>query len=509
VKRKFILASIIIFFLLTRIIKIVEIPPSVYWDEASIGYNAYSILKTGKDEWGEFLPLHFRAFGEFKLPAYIYTVVIFGTILGFNELAVRLPAVLYSLLSVVFFYLLIKRLFAREDLSIVSVLVLITSPWFLLFSRVGYEASAGLAFFLASLYFFAKGSSSLIYGLLFLILSFYSYNSFRIISLIMLPIIFVYAFFLVKKENWFKKLRLLLPMLFVVIVSLLPVLKLYYMDSGLVRLSDVGITKDATLLTVLALFLKNFLLHLDPKFLFLNGDSNLRSHIGTGGELLLVSAPFLAVGFFNLFKKFNLNSFIVLSLLVVSLIPASITKESPHALRAIGALPFFSLIIALGILKTIDFFKKKASAYIFLFALFLISFLFNFYFFINTYPKNSSLQWQYPYKILFTKYQPLFDLYDKVIITDKYAQPYIFALFYLRFDPESFRQNVEYNSYDKWGFSTVGRFNKYIFTSDISGKVNEVGDEKVLIISDREINTKKLPNTVNLLNNKPSLFIYE
>jgi len=119
------------------------------------------------------------------------------------------------------------------------------------------------------------------------------------------------------------------------------------------------------------------------------------------------------------------------------------------------------------------------------------------------------LQWQYPYKILFTKYQPLFDLYDKVIITDKYAQPYIFALFYLRFDPESFRQNVEYNSYDKWGFSTVGRFNKYIFTSDISGKVNEVGDEKVLIISDREINTKKLPNTVNLLNNKPSLFIYE
>ena len=74
---------------------------------------------------------------------------------------------------------------------------------------------------------------------------------------------------------------------------------------------------------------------------------------------------------------------------------------------------------------------------------------------------------------------------------------------------KSFRQNVEYNSYDKWGFSTVGRFNKYIFTSDISGKVNEVGDEKVLIISDREINTKKLPNTVNLLNNKPSLFIYE
>jgi len=82
---KFLLVLICAFFLITRVYKIAEIPPSLYWDEASIGYNAYSIAETGKDEWGESFPLHFRAFGEFKLPVYIYSVVPFVKIFGLNE----------------------------------------------------------------------------------------------------------------------------------------------------------------------------------------------------------------------------------------------------------------------------------------------------------------------------------------------------------------------------------------------------------------------------------------
>ena len=70
----FVLILICLLFLVTRLYKISEIPLSVYWDEASIGYNAYSVLQTGRDEWGEFMPLHFRAFGEFKLPVYVYSV---------------------------------------------------------------------------------------------------------------------------------------------------------------------------------------------------------------------------------------------------------------------------------------------------------------------------------------------------------------------------------------------------------------------------------------------------
>ena len=96
-RNNLIFAFVLFLFLVSRIYKITGIPVSVYWDEASIGYNAYSIATDLKDEWGDKLPLHFRAFGEFKLPVYIYSVAVFVKAIGLNEHAVRLPAVLYSL----------------------------------------------------------------------------------------------------------------------------------------------------------------------------------------------------------------------------------------------------------------------------------------------------------------------------------------------------------------------------------------------------------------------------
>ena len=52
-----------------RVYKVTSDPPSLNWDEASIGYNAYSILKSGRDEWNKSFPLHFKSYGEYKLPA--------------------------------------------------------------------------------------------------------------------------------------------------------------------------------------------------------------------------------------------------------------------------------------------------------------------------------------------------------------------------------------------------------------------------------------------------------
>ena len=34
-----------------------EKSPGLYWDEVSLGWNAYSVLKTGFDEHGRFLPI--------------------------------------------------------------------------------------------------------------------------------------------------------------------------------------------------------------------------------------------------------------------------------------------------------------------------------------------------------------------------------------------------------------------------------------------------------------------
>ena len=138
---KIILAALIVFYLITRLYQIGQLPQTVYWDEASIGYNAFSVTVDGKDEWGDFLPLHFRAFGEFKLPVYIYSVVPFVATLGLNAEAVRLPAVIFGLFTLIGCYLIGRKLF-NNQVGLLTILFLIISPWFLLFSRVGYEVSA-------------------------------------------------------------------------------------------------------------------------------------------------------------------------------------------------------------------------------------------------------------------------------------------------------------------------------------------------------------------------------
>ena len=48
-------------------------PPSLNWDEISHGYNAYSILKTGMDQWGQKLPIfNFRAYGDYPTTLNLY-----------------------------------------------------------------------------------------------------------------------------------------------------------------------------------------------------------------------------------------------------------------------------------------------------------------------------------------------------------------------------------------------------------------------------------------------------
>ena len=156
-RSRIIFVFVLVLFLISRIYKIAEIPASVYWDEASIGYNAYSIATDLKDEWGEKLPLHFRAFGEFKLPVYIYTVAIFVKAIGLNEYAVRLPAVFYSLGTLIIVYLLTKKITCKKWVAILASFIFCVSPWFYIFSRTGYEATAGVFFYLLAIYLLMHG----------------------------------------------------------------------------------------------------------------------------------------------------------------------------------------------------------------------------------------------------------------------------------------------------------------------------------------------------------------
>ncbi|MEK7616927.1 MAG: glycosyltransferase family 39 protein [Patescibacteria group bacterium] len=454
---RFLLSLICVFFLITRLYKISEIPPSVYWDEASIGYNAYSISQTDKDEWGDFLPIHFRAFGEFKLPVYIYSTALSVSIFGLNEFSVRIPSVLFSLGVVILTYLLAKKLTGQVWVGLWSAFFATISPWFFIFSRTGFEVTAGLMFYLLAIYLFLinpRNGSLILLSLVSFIFSAYSYNSFRIIA----PLTIFILFFL-EKENLInlakRQLRWVILSLAIVAISIWPIYRLYLYDVGFFRLQAVGTVNIET-------FIKNYISHFSTDFL-LNGDKNLRHQQMGFGQLYLPELVLFLLGvsyltFVNSKSKYR---FLPIALLLISPIPAALTKESPHALRALSMVPFISMISAIGL----SLLRPKLK-YLFDFGIVLVmlSFYINYFMnFINTYPAQSKEHWQYAYKNFFMQYNNKFGNYDQVLVSDQYAQPYIFALFYLKYDPEKFRKEVIRNTPDKWGFSTVKSFGRFYF----------------------------------------------
>lgn len=454
---KYILLFILIFFLFTRLFKITEIPPSVYWDEASIGYNAYSISQTGKDEWGEFLPLHFRAFGEFKLPVYIYSVVPFAKIFGLNTLSVRLPSVLFSLGVVILTYFLSRKLTGKDSIGLWSSFFISISPWFFIFSRTGYEATAGLMFYLLAIYlflFFAERKWFIFFSAACFILSAYSYNSFRIIA----PLAILALILLEFKNFLVVSKKAIVPITFsliLVLLSIAPIYRLYVYDAGISRLQAVGGVN-------LASFAKNYISHFSPNFL-LSGDKNLRSQQPGFGQIYPVDLLLMPLGLLYLFTSKSKYRLIPLILFLFGPIPGSLTKESPHALRAISMVPFMAIISAFGTDKLQQWVKKSRVATLIISIIFMAFFINYFVNFLYVYPSQSLTEWQYGYKKIYEDFGKEFDQYKRIVISDKYAQPYIFALFYLKYDPQKFRQEVTRNSVSEWGFSTVKKFGKFEF----------------------------------------------
>src|SRR3989344_3674310 len=297
-KINFWLLAILIFFLLTRTYKISEIPASVYWDEASIGYNAYSILKTGKDEWGDFFPLHFRAFGEFKLPVFIYSTLLFIKIFGLNEFSIRFTSVLFSLGAVILTYLIAKKIYNNLAVALFASLFVSISPWFFVFSRTGYEATAGLFFYLLAIFFVLhkhKGGIFIFFSVVSFILSAYSYNSFRIISPITLAI-FSFIEFKDFKYTFKNSLKWIILSLVFISISILPIYKLYIYDAGILRFQTVSEDGIKSLV-------ENYSTHFSLDFLFINGDNNLRSHVPGAGQLFIFDIILFPLGLLYIIRN--------------------------------------------------------------------------------------------------------------------------------------------------------------------------------------------------------------
>jgi 4-amino-4-deoxy-L-arabinose transferase-like glycosyltransferase len=193
--KKFVLPIIVILGFLIRVIWLDKYPIGFTQDEAGLGYDAYSILHTGKDQWGKFLPLTLRSFGDFKLPVYTYLTIPSIAIFGLNEFSVRLPSALCGTLAIFFTYLMVAEVTKRKSLALWSSILLAFSPWHILLSRGAFEANLTSFFLTLAVWLFYRGLEKqkiLIPSAVFFGINMFTYHSARVFTpLLLLFLIFV------------------------------------------------------------------------------------------------------------------------------------------------------------------------------------------------------------------------------------------------------------------------------------------------------------------------------
>lgn len=501
------LFAIIFLALLLRLPLLDKNPAGLNADEASIGYNAYSLLQTGRDEHGTVWPLVFRSFDDYKPAIYFYLVLPFVALLGPTVWAVRLPSALLGGLSVLFIYLLVNKLFPDKLLKIgnwklkighFAAAMLATSPWHLHFSRGGWEVNAASFFLVAGLYFLIRSLDrikNLYLSGIFLVISLYTYHSLRVIvPLLLLAFIFIYLDQIKKVLAVKANFRPIAISIGLGLLLLIPLALQFTSSEGRSRFSGVSVFADeGPLWEALELrrghesgsffarlvhnkyesyairFGQNYLSHFSPRFLFIIGDEIARSKVPGMGQAYLWTAPFFILGLFLLVKRGDSSSKFVLAWLLIAPLAAALTFQSPHALRAQNMVFPLTLVTVFGLYELLSYVSSLKTKYLFAmcyvpFAILpiyeLARYLHEYYI---HYPKELPFAWQYGFDQIAAKVKETEDKYDKIIISDRYDQPYILLAFYLKYPPEKLQKEIVLTARDKFGFSTVRNFSKYEF----------------------------------------------
>ena len=473
-KKNILFFLIILIACFLRTYNLSSIPPSASLDEATIGWNAYSILQTGHDEYGYKLPVLLRAYDDYRPALYVYLVVPFIKLLGLNVFAVRMPSVLLSISTIILSFFLVKALFKDskigKSIGLFTAFLLAISPWNIYISRLGHEVNAGLFFVVLGIFLFVfsinnkKRKWLLPLSLISFAGSFYTYQSEKIFA----PLILI-ALMIIFRRELLKMKKIVLYSFILGIIVTLPIIVASLSPQALIRFkatsafdynnqifqeSAIKIIEDKKKDDIVgqiihnrrtitaSIFVSQYVSHLSPRWIFLNSDNEPFKAPGVG-LLYLWEFPFILIGIFSLIKNkySNMTKAIIFSWLGIAIIAPSITTAAPHAMRSLNVLPIPQILTALGILELARLIKFKVF-YLILgtIVIFESVYFFNQYFIV--FPKEQSSSFQYslsktiPYVLSQQKN------YQKVVFSNKdnLYQSYMFYLFYSKYDPSLYQK---------------------------------------------------------------------
>jgi len=462
--------------LFLRTYNLSAIPVGLHGDEASIGYNAYSLLNTFHDQNGNFLPIAIDQFGDFRPAGYHYLDIPFVAYLSLSELAVRLPAALLGSFAVIAIYLLVYELFENRKMAGLSALLLALLPWDINISRASSESIIATFFVILGVYFYIRyirrKSTSyipLVLSGLLLVISFFFYHAHRFFVPAFFPFLIVSSIFAFRPKK--KKIIGSFILFGVIFVGLLVFI---VFGQGTGRASEVSLLsipggttnlkqamdEEGTLNPLINRFYNNKLIyygrffvnfytqHLSGDFLFVNNGNPMRYRIPFTGNLYFVMLPFLLFGFASLLtqglKEQKYHYLMPIAWLLIAPIPAGLTWEDlPNVIRASIMIPALIMITTFGFFEVLSLFKNKNIKTIIVVAAGLLL-AHNFLYFCHNYYWRSKIHepWHRSgaeKELLFQVGQLTKDG-ENIVMTTERNNNLIFYLFYNRFDPKKFQE---------------------------------------------------------------------
>lgn len=522
-----------------RVFLLGKVPPSPDWDEAALGYNAYSILLTGKDEYGKTFPVVLESFDDYKPALYAYLIIPFISIFDLTITSVRIPSIIFGCISLLILYFIVLELFPKgienekvkigvRLLALISMLFLSIAPWHIQFSRVAFEAQVGLSFNLIFILLFLKSLKKFNYLFICAIfagLTIYVYQSEKV-YMPMLLLLLISCFW--KEFIKIPKKYIVSSFVIGILVSMPMILYIFQNPNALARAKGVSVFSDTTKLLsnnteklerdrkngnqigvildnrrfeYLKAFASGYLSHFEPNWLFIRGDE-LRHQPPYMGHLYLFEIPLILVGLYVLlFSKVERRiKIFILGYVLISPIPAAVTYDVPHGVRTLNMLPAPQILSAIGFLYLFTTLRKawlliKVPVYL----ITILIIMLNITYYLNQYFVQMNLYyskaWQYGWAEAVNEAQKAQDKFDKVVVSNvaPLDQSYIFFLFYSKYDPDKYlleggtksgRFSAEHTAFGKYVFRPIDwNVDKMAKNTLFIGRTEDLPDNRGKVIN--------------------------
>lgn len=443
-----------------------QYPSGFFRDEAALGYNAYSVWQTGRDEYGVLLPLVFRSFEVFFLPLYVYMSAPLVGILGLNVLTARLLSSLSGIVLLFLGYFIARELWNRK-VALAATFLLVISPWHIFYSRGAFEGNLALTLFAAGFLFWLKFLKKFKPRFFFasaalFALSMYSYQAERVV----VPLFALTAAWFVRQKLWKHRKGLILP-LAAVFILLLPLLSLSGKAGGYHRAFGVSIfTQEGTPLSRVSQVSALYLSYFSPRNLFIEGDFDRQRSVENASVFYAWILPFLALGLWRSLKKPKVGGKLLLAWMLIAPAPAAVTGDPFHTYRSLLLYLPLSLLSGLGLVNAFELFKQQKKA--FLGGLFvlgmasLLQFLFSYSVLTQA---TRARAWDYGYREMVANIADTLPEGTRIVVDDPWTEAYIHFLFYGKVDPKIYHAEV----------ARLGPQEDYYYTNSDEIRPNKLG----------------------------------